>query len=82
MYGPLLCVVLRGSTGSEEGASIPRAFHCIKFATPSQPTGNGRQSAEAELEEQEEELLAVSASLHLFHFANAPLAELEVRILL
>lgn len=82
MHDPLSCVVLRGSAGSGEGASIPRAFHCIKFAAPPQPTGKGRQSAEAEFEKEGEELLAVSASLHLFHFANVPLAELEVLILL
>ncbi|CAM9795603.1 unnamed protein product [Ascophyllum nodosum] len=65
---------------AEERTSAPRAFHCIKFASTA---GHGTGAGGAASNEQEsgkggvEEMLAVSASLHLFHFANVPLSELE-----
>ena len=64
------------SSGVDESANAPRAFHCIKFATPAQGRGAGSEGVPGE--QNREELLAVSASLQLFHFANLPVAEVEV----
>lgn len=73
------------SSGSS-GAS--HAFHCIKFAST---LGHSRSASGADVgtksereqreqfsEEEGDELLVVTASLQVFHFANVPLAALEV----
>lgn len=76
------------SSDGPEGrpANRPRAFRCIKFATPA-PIGGGAGAGAAAGPQTDpqtdpqagQELLAVSASLQLFHFANVPIAALEVR---
>lgn len=66
------------SAGNEERVSdTPRAFHCIKFASTVRGRNGGRVNAEFG-EDNGEELLAVSGSLHLFHFANVPISSFEV----
>lgn len=53
------------SEGQALGASY--AFSCIKFATTVTEAGG-------------QELLAVSASMQLYHFANVPIKAIEVGI--
>lgn len=72
------------SDGSEGQPSTkcPRAFSCIKFSTASsvQPImRSGAGEAEAgEESESVQELLAVSASMQLYHFTNVPIAAIKV----
>lgn len=71
------------SSGSKVSGDPPRAFHCIKFATTAQSGRAGatppRKDGAPPGGQDGEELLAVSASLQLFHFANVPIAAVEVR---
>lgn len=68
---------MRSAGNGERVSDTPRAFHCIKFASTVRGRGGGRINAESG-GESGEELLAVSGSLHLFHFANMPIAAFEV----
>lgn len=86
-----MCFLLLYRTGSEQ-ENGPCAFHCIKFATPVPRLGKSTAPAAAAVtaeavsrggkevvgDHNGQELLAVSASLQLFHFANVPIAAVEV----
>lgn len=68
---------MRSAGNRERVSDTPRAFHCIKFASTVRGRGGGRVNAGFG-RESGEELLAVSGSLHMFHFANVPISAFEV----
>lgn len=79
---PLHVLHVSSSEGSEgqPGIEHPRAFSCIKFSAESSVQTTSASGAEAEAGESEsgQELLAVSASMRLYHVTNVPIAAIKV----
>ncbi|CAM9262363.1 unnamed protein product [Ectocarpus sp. 12 AP-2014] len=90
---PLMTNLVRGGSnsdddgsGGETTAKSPRAFSCIKFATSTDTRGAGEAAAAAAKAGEAadgcgQELLAFSASMQLYHFANVPIAAIRAACL-